>query len=109
MTDTLKHLPSIETLCYCPQALLSLDFQCDDDTSETDVWGLKRAISQVPSVLSYPNSNFLCHLPDTTDIDHSHINTGYYNAPQGVICNAVNMIHHTETNLNEKPAQHAKS
>ena len=34
MTDTLKHLPSVETLCYCPQALLSLDFQCDNDIPE---------------------------------------------------------------------------
>ncbi len=34
MTDTLKHLPNVETRCYCPQALLGLDFQGGDDVSE---------------------------------------------------------------------------
>ncbi len=30
----LKHLPSVETRFYCPQAFLSLDVQCRDDVSE---------------------------------------------------------------------------
>ena len=33
-TDTVKHLPKVETHCYCPQAFLSLDPQCGDDISE---------------------------------------------------------------------------
>ncbi len=41
----LKHLPNVETRFYCPQALLSVDFQCRDDASEwkIDDLGLKRA------------------------------------------------------------------
>jgi hypothetical protein len=41
----LKHLPNVKTRFYCPQAFLSLDFQCKDDVSEftIDVSGLKRA------------------------------------------------------------------
>ncbi len=32
--DNLKHLHNVETRFYCPQAFLSLDFQCRDDVSE---------------------------------------------------------------------------
>jgi len=35
----LKHLPNVETQFYCPQAFLSLDFQCRDGVS-----GLERAV-----------------------------------------------------------------
>ncbi len=31
----LKHLPNVETRVYCPQAFLSLDFQCRDDVFES--------------------------------------------------------------------------
>ena len=30
----LKHLHNVETCFYCPQASLSLDFQCRDDVSD---------------------------------------------------------------------------
>ncbi len=41
--NDLKHLPNVETRFYCPQAFLTLDFQCRDAVSEfkTDVLGLK--------------------------------------------------------------------
>ncbi len=34
----LKHLPNVETRFYCPQAFLSLDFQCRDDIFELTFW-----------------------------------------------------------------------
>jgi len=33
--DALKHFHSVETGFYCPQAFLSLDFQCRDDVFES--------------------------------------------------------------------------
>ena len=33
-TSDLKHLPNVETHLCCPQAFLSLDFQCRDDGSK---------------------------------------------------------------------------
>ena len=30
----LKHFPNVEPRFYCPQAFLSLDFQCKDEISE---------------------------------------------------------------------------
>ncbi len=32
--SNLTHLSTVETRFYCPQAFLSLDFQCRDDISE---------------------------------------------------------------------------
>ena len=32
--NTLKHLPNVEMRFYCPQAFLSLDFQCGGDVAE---------------------------------------------------------------------------
>ena len=34
MLPVLQHLRNVETRLYCPQAFLSLDFQCRDDVSE---------------------------------------------------------------------------
>jgi hypothetical protein len=47
----LKHLPSVETRIYCPQAFLSLDFQCRDDVSELNRrFGIEKSLPSQVSV-----------------------------------------------------------
>ena len=41
----LQHLHNVETLLYCPQTFLYLEFQCRDVVSELQLSGLKRAYS----------------------------------------------------------------